>query len=97
MTHNNENLYQQIQYTVLILDSDPAVRRSLAKELYLIDMRVFSFSNAGRRRKLLKQIIPDLIILEQNPSGQSSAELCAELENGSTLPLDTYLYPVLSN
>jgi DNA-binding response OmpR family regulator len=79
MTQNKENLYQQMQYSVLILDSDPAVRRSLAKELYLIDMRVFSFSNAGDARKSLNKIIPDLIILEQNPSCQPSAELCAEL------------------
>lgn len=69
MTQNKENLYQQMQYSVLILDSDPAVRRALAKELYLIDMRVFSFSNAGDAKKSLNKIIPDLIILEQNPSG----------------------------
>lgn len=79
MTYNKENSFQEIQYSVLILDSDPAVRRSLAKELYLIDMRVFSLSNAGDAKKLLNKIIPDLIILEQNPSGQPSAELCAEL------------------
>jgi diguanylate cyclase (GGDEF)-like protein len=70
---------QEMQHSVLIVDSDPAVRRLLAKELYLIGMRVYGFNSAADARKLLNKILPDLIILEQNLADQPGTELCAEL------------------
>jgi two-component system, cell cycle response regulator len=74
-----DHLNQDMQHSVLIVDSDPAVRRLLAKELYLIGMRVYGFNSAGDARKLLNKILPDLIILEQNLIDQPGTELCAEL------------------
>lgn len=79
MAYNHTNFNQEMHHSVLIVDSDPAVRRALAKELYLIGMRVYGFNSAGDARKLLNKILPDLIILEQNLPDQPGTELCAEL------------------
>lgn len=83
MAYDQKNMFQEMQHSVLIVDSDPAVRRSLAKELYLIGMRVYGFNSAGDARKLLNKILPDLIILEQNLPDQPGIELCAELRMDS--------------
>lgn len=79
MAYDQKNLGNEIQHSVLIVDSDSAVRRSLAKELYLIGMRVYGFNSAADARKLLSKILPDLVILEQDLVDQPGTELCAEL------------------
>lgn len=79
MAYNHKNFNREMHHSVLIVDSDPAVRRALAKELYLIGMRVYGFNSAVDARKLLNKILPDLIILEQNLPDQPGTELCAEL------------------
>lgn len=65
--------------TVLVVDDDPAVLRSIARMVERLGYRAQSATNGGDALELVSRSVPDLILLDMAMPGMNGAEFLDEL------------------
>lgn len=79
MFHKKDILNPDERPLVLVVDDDQIVRRIVIRELSAWGMRVYGLATVGEAKELLKNIRPDLIILDLILPDYSGLEFCTEL------------------
>ncbi|MFG2604680.1 response regulator transcription factor [Streptomyces sp. NPDC048514] len=74
--------------TVLVVDDDAAIRRSLERGLRLNGFAVRTAADGAEALDLIEGAAPDVLVLDVSMPGMSGIELCARLRGaGSDLPV----------
>ncbi|MEU7427785.1 response regulator transcription factor [Streptomyces sp. NPDC040750] len=74
--------------TVLVVDDDAAIRRSLERGLRLNGFAVRTAAGGAEALELIEGASPDVLVLDVSMPGMSGIELCARLRGaGSDLPV----------
>lgn len=73
---------------VLVVDDDPAIRRSLERGLRLSGFRVRTAEDGRTALDAIRETRPDVLVLDVSMPGMSGIEVCARLrDDGQDLPV----------
>ncbi|MGW1725387.1 response regulator transcription factor [Streptomyces sp. NPDC002306] len=73
---------------VLVVDDDPAIRRSLERGLRLSGFRVRTAEDGRAALDAIRETRPDVLVLDVSMPGMSGIEVCARLrDDGQDLPV----------